>query len=138
MWTHLYSLKSNLQIGPTRKSTMPYEALKEHLENHKQYDYDPRFRGYNRSRECAWNYGDYFRCMRVLGDRGDDTTPCEWFKKQYSYQCQIRRRKRGTTSERPAFSGDEFTKLKFLSTVKNCFIYRGIVYFRCCIIYFRD
>eukprot|EP00463_Aulacantha_scolymantha_P002925 TRINITY_DN3684_c0_g1_i1.p2 TRINITY_DN3684_c0_g1~~TRINITY_DN3684_c0_g1_i1.p2 ORF type:complete len:89 (+),score=1.40 TRINITY_DN3684_c0_g1_i1:70-336(+) len=66
---------------------MPYEALNEHLDNQKQYDYDPRFRSMNRMRECTWNYGDYFRCVRVLGDRGDDTKPCNWFKKQYQFQC---------------------------------------------------
>ena len=67
-----------------------YAALKEHVEKvgFHHYDYDPRFRQTNRSRECAWNYTDYFRCMRVLGDRGDDTTPCQWFKKQYFRVCQ--------------------------------------------------
>ena len=35
-----------------------YAALKEHVEKvgFHHYDYDPRFRQTNRSRECAWNY----------------------------------------------------------------------------------
>merc|ERR1712141_7611 len=66
-----------------------YEALKEHLDNQKQYDYDPRFRGQNKQRECCWNYVDHYRCLRVLGDRGDDTRPCDWFKKQYLNVCFV-------------------------------------------------
>merc|ERR1712110_211940 len=89
MGTHLSSLKSNLQKLDlhTNMSEEKYGALKEHLNHHQQYDYDPRFRSYNRSRECAWNYGEYFRCARVLGDRGDDTQPCDYFKKQYRFMC---------------------------------------------------
>merc|ERR1711941_117814 len=85
--------------------TMPYEALKEHLENHKQYDYDPRFRGYNRVRECAWNYGDYFRCefletevMTLLHANG--------LKSSTHSSALIKKRRPGTTSEKLAFSGE--------------------------------
>merc|ERR1711941_71982 len=85
------SLESQVELTDECSSKqiaiMPYEALVEHLEHHKQYNYDPRFRSYNRSRECAWNYGEYFRCMRVLGDRCDDTAPCGYFKNQYEFIC---------------------------------------------------
>merc|ERR1711879_418512 len=91
-----------------KKMAEKYQALKEHLEKvgDHHYDYDPRFRQTNRSRECGWNYSDHFRCMRVLGDRGDDTTPCNWFKK-HAIQCG---KITGMINVKKVFSGVKFIK----------------------------
>ena len=64
-----------------------YEALTEFLEKRTLYDQDPRFRGINHQRECGINYAQYYKCQRVLGDRGDDTKPCDYFKKQFMSVC---------------------------------------------------
>merc|ERR1711988_1819260 len=105
------------------KMTEKYADLKEHVEKvgFHHYDYDPRFRQTNRSRECAWNYTDYFRCMRVLGDRGDDTTPCQWFKKQYFRVCKRTGNKCGMINAKTVFSGERFINFKifYLFCIRN-------------------
>merc|ERR1712142_138712 len=46
--------------------------------------FDARFPNMNQTRNCWQNYVDYFRCQKI---KGEDYTPCEYFKKVYTHLC---------------------------------------------------
>merc|ERR1711971_251657 len=46
--------------------------------------FDARFPNQNQTRNCWQNYVDYFRCQKI---KGEDYTPCEYFKKVYTNLC---------------------------------------------------
>merc|ERR1711862_334642 len=75
------------KVLPKNKKMPNYEALSEYVENRKLADLDPRFRVINHFRECGINYSEYYKCERILSARGDDTKPCEYFKKQFTNLC---------------------------------------------------
>ncbi|KAF8791927.1 cytochrome c oxidase subunit 6B1-like [Argiope bruennichi] len=46
--------------------------------------FDPRFPNTNQTKNCWQNYIDYHRCLKV---KGEDYSPCEYYKRVYNSLC---------------------------------------------------
>jgi len=46
--------------------------------------FDPRFPNQNQTKHCYSSFVDYKRCVKV---RGEEYSPCEYFKKAYTSLC---------------------------------------------------
>ncbi|XP_030400855.1 cytochrome c oxidase subunit 6B2 [Gopherus evgoodei] len=51
--------------------------------------FDPRFPNTNQTRNCYQNYLDYYRCLKILGAKGKNTRPCQWYYRVYKSLCPI-------------------------------------------------
>ena len=61
--------------------------MEDKIKHFRTTPFDPRFPQVNQTRHCQQDYLDYHRCMKVLGEKGKDTTQCDWFKKCYKSIC---------------------------------------------------
>ncbi|XP_019939006.1 cytochrome c oxidase subunit 6B1 [Paralichthys olivaceus] len=65
------------------------EDIKTKLENYRTAPFDARFPNQNQTRNCWSNYLDYHRCQKALDAKGQDTMPCDWYKRVYKSLCPI-------------------------------------------------
>ncbi|XP_066485162.1 cytochrome c oxidase subunit 6B1 isoform X1 [Tiliqua scincoides] len=51
--------------------------------------FDPRFPNSNQTRNCYQNYLDYYRCTKILADKGKDIKMCDWYRRVFKSLCPI-------------------------------------------------
>ncbi|KAG7226360.1 hypothetical protein INR49_013771 [Caranx melampygus] len=65
------------------------EDIKAKLDNYRTAPFDARFPNQNQTRNCWSNYLDYHRCQKALTAKGEDTLPCEWYRRVYKSICPM-------------------------------------------------
>ena len=61
--------------------------MEDRIKYHRTAPFDPRFPQTNQARHCLQEYLDFHRCEKVLGEKGKDVLPCQWFYKNYKSLC---------------------------------------------------
>ncbi|KAM6453372.1 cytochrome c oxidase subunit 6B2 isoform 1-T2 [Liasis olivaceus] len=68
-------------------SAATQDSSKKRQMGHFTAPFDSRFPFTNQTRNCYQNYLDYYRCLKIMKEKGKDVQKCEWYHKVFKSLC---------------------------------------------------